>query len=53
MVTGPSHTNLIFDLVVPHDCKLNEKDIKTAINDSLKDKEIKYYTVITFEGEFC
>lgn len=53
MVTGPSHTNLIFDLVVPHDCKLNEKDIKTAINDSLKDKEIKYYTVITFEREFC
>ncbi len=53
MVTGPSHTNLIFDLVVPHDCKLNEKDIKTAINDSLKDKEVKYYTVITFEREFC
>lgn len=53
MVTGPSHTNLIFDLVVPHDCKLNEKDIKTAINDSLKDKGIKYYTVITFEREFC
>ncbi len=53
MVTGPSHTNLIFDLVVPHDCKLNEKDIKIAINDSLKDKETRYYTVITFEREFC
>ncbi|MBR3833429.1 MAG: cation transporter [Lachnospiraceae bacterium] len=52
VVAGPSHTNLIFDLVVPHGCKLNERQIKDAIDDRLLRREKKYYTVITFEKNF-
>lgn len=52
MVDGPSHTNLIFDIVVPHDCKLNDKQIKTAIDEKLLMREKKYYTVITFEKNY-
>ena len=52
MVDGPSHTNLIFDIVVPHGCKLNDKQIKTAIDEKLLMREKKYYTVITFEKNY-
>ncbi|MBO4890668.1 MAG: cation transporter [Lachnospiraceae bacterium] len=31
MVKGPSHTNLIFDVVAPFDCKLSEEEIKNTI----------------------
>lgn len=31
MVKGPSHTNLIFDVVAPFDCKLSEQEIKNTI----------------------
>lgn len=52
IVTGPSHTNLIFDLVIPHNCKLEEKAIKSMINKKLEGRDTKYYTVITFEKGF-
>ena len=52
MVAGPSHTNLIFDVVVPHDCKLSDREIKEAIDEKLLLREKKYYTVITFEKNY-
>ncbi len=52
MVAGPSHTNLIFDVVVPHDCKLSDRQIKEAIDEKLLMREKKYYTVITFEKNY-
>lgn len=53
MVSGPSHTNLIFDVVIPYDCKLTEKFIKDEIDHRLKKLETTYYTVITFDKNFC
>ncbi len=53
VVSGPSHTNLIFDMVIPHECKMTEKEIKGEINKRLEGKDKKYYTVITFDREFC
>ncbi len=52
VVAGPSHTNLIFDVVVPHGCKLSDRDIKEAIDEKLLMREKKYYTVITFEKNY-
>ncbi len=31
VVAGPSHVNLIFDVVVPHDLKMDDKEIKQQI----------------------
>lgn len=31
VVSGPSHTNLIFDVLVPHDLKMEDKEIKAKI----------------------
>lgn len=52
VVAGPSHTNLIFDLVVPHGCKLSDRDIKEAIDEKLLMREKRYYAVITFEKNY-
>lgn len=52
MVFGPSHTNLIFDVVVPHGCKLSDREIKEAIDEKLLLREKRYYTVITFEKNY-
>lgn len=52
VVSGPSHTNLIFDLVIPHDIKLQADDIKHEIDKRLEGREKKYYTVITFDNSY-
>ena len=52
MVKGKGHTNLIFDVALPHDLKGREKVIKQAVDGALEalDRE-KFYTVITFDPE--
>ncbi len=52
MVDGPTHTNLIFDLVVPHKCKMKKMEIFDLINTHLKALGDNYYTVITIEHSF-
>lgn len=52
MVSGPTHTNLIFDIVLPYESGLKAEQIKSAIDEALSDKEEKYYTVINFDKKF-
>ena len=52
LVAGDTHTNLIFDIVVPYDCKYNNDDIKELIDKQLDKMEDTYYTVITFDREY-
>lgn len=52
LVTGETHTNVIFDLVVPFDCKYTDKQLKEEINKRLKSDNTDYYTIITFDREF-
>jgi len=53
MVPGKTHTNLIFDLVIPFGKKLNEKDVEDKIYNFIKKlskgKKEKYYAVINIE----
>lgn len=51
-VLGESHSNLIFDLVIPYSCKLTQSDIQEQINAKLATRVEKLYTVITFERPF-
>lgn len=48
-VTGDTHTNLIFDVLIPFDCKLEGEQIKKLIDKELAKETIKFYTVITFD----
>lgn len=52
IVTGETHVNLIFDLVVPYSMKLGNDELKRIIDDSLSGSEVQYYTVITFDRDF-
>ena len=48
-VRGETHTNLIFDVVVPFECKLRDKEIPTIIEDKIQSKNDKYFTVVTVD----
>lgn len=54
IVSGETHTNLIFDLVMPYDMKTSDKELKDKIDEFLQsaDSDAKYYTVITFDRDF-
>ena len=49
IVSGESHTNLIFDLVVPFECKYSNEELKQKIDKQLSKENINYYTVIVFD----
>lgn len=52
MVCGESHTNLIFDILVPFSVKMSHDEIKKAVDDRLHQDYPNYYTVITFDASF-
>jgi len=53
MVKGPFHTNLIFDVLVPYNCKLTEDETKEIIQERVNDEfEGTYYTVINIDRSY-
>lgn len=52
IVCGETHTNLIFDLVVPYECKIDNDVLKAMIDEALSKEETNYYTVIVFDREY-
>ncbi len=52
IVDGPSHTNLVFDILIPYDCSISKKEIEDKINTSLKEHDKRLYAVITFDHEY-
>lgn len=51
-VTGETHINLIFDLVVPYEVKRSDDELKADIDRLLAEEDRKFYTVITFDREY-
>ena len=50
MVRGNAHTNLIFDVSIPHDLRGQEKAIQQELNQKLNEgSAMIYHTVITFD----
>lgn len=52
MVAGPTHTNLIFDVVVPPSCQETNHALKKRIDLQVRATHPNYYTVITFDHNF-
>jgi hypothetical protein len=52
MTQGETHTNLIFDLVVPADCKICVEDAVKAVSEKIKEKNPDCFTVIRGEHPF-
>lgn len=52
IVTGPTHTNVIFDIVVPHDYKLSDEAIAKLIADKINESDEKFFAVIDVDKDF-
>lgn len=51
MVRGTGHTNVIFDVVIPHEYEKRTDKLKKLINQTLKNDKMKYFAVVTFDSE--
>ena len=52
VVTGPTHTNLIFDVVLPMKYKLEEHEVYDSILEKVKAYDKKLNIVVTFDRDF-
>lgn len=52
MVEGPTHTNVIFDAVLPYDVKLTPDELKTKLAGYVRSTWSNHYAVITIDRPF-
>ena len=52
MVMGVNQTNIIFDIVVPFNCKLKTTEIERIVCEKVKEIDPKYNCVITFDKNY-
>ena len=51
IVTGPTHTNLIFDVVTPYDFTMPDEDLIKLINDKIHAGNSRYFAVIDVDKQ--
>lgn len=52
MVQGPTHTNLIFDVVVPFSFKMTDDEVKDKIIESIKKLQKNYIPIIKIDKSY-
>lgn len=52
IVSGPTHTNLIFDVVLPADDYSDERLLKAYISDKIKELDSSYFTVLNIDHRY-
>ena len=52
IVSGPTHTNLIFDIVIPFDWTLTASETKKRIDDAVKERNEKFFTVVNIDRSY-
>ena len=52
IVKGPTHTNIIFDVVAPYRFKMSDNEIITAVTDKIQNDNPNYYTVIEVDKKY-
>ena len=52
MVPGPTHTNLIFDVMVPHAFRMSDEEVRSAISDKVKERHSGYFCVIKVDKAY-
>lgn len=51
-VPGSSHTNIIFDVIMDHNCPISKKEVIAAVNKVVKEIDPNYFVVITFDKAY-
>ena len=52
-VIGPTHTNLIFDVVKPFELELSDYEIENKIKEKISQIDKTYFVVATIEASYC
>lgn len=52
IVKGETHTNLIFDVVVPYDMECSNEQLLKLMNEKVREKNTNFYLVVTFDRSF-
>lgn len=52
VVEGPTHSNLIFDLVIPHDFSMTEVDVVNRVKEQIRGLQGSYYVVIQVDHSY-
>ena len=52
IVSGTTHTNLIFDVLIPSNDQIEHKILKEQINRKIKAIDSSYYTIIQIEHSY-
>lgn len=52
MVTGPTHTNVIFDAVVPFRFRLSDREVEQAIRSAVQALEGNYFAVVQIDKDY-
>ena len=52
MVTGPTHTNVIFDAVVPYGCKMSDREAEEKIKKAVHELDPSYFAVVQIDKSY-
>ena len=52
MVTGPTHTNVIFDAVVPYGCALSDREAEEKIKRAVHELDPSYFAVVQIDKSY-
>ena len=52
VVPGSSHTNIIFDLVLPQNFKMSDEKVRKIVCDNVKNNHPGYYAVVNIDHSF-
>ena len=52
MVTGPTHTNVIFDAVVPYGCALSDREAEEKIKKAVHELDPSYFAVVQIDKSY-
>lgn len=53
MVSGPTHTNVIFDIMVPYGYKLSDEEVVKRISDAIHESDENLFAVIEVDKDFA
>lgn len=52
VVDGPTHTNIIFDLVIPYGFKISNKELEETVKNEIKARKDNCFVVMTIETDY-
>ncbi len=52
VVDGPTHTNIIFDVVVPYDFKMSVKELESTVKEKVSKQNESCFVVMTVESDY-